>query len=144
MIIIMNRGAGGPEDPQAQIVELFKALGETPHILHPSGDQDIVSVAREAAEGNEQIIVAAGGDGTISAVASELSGTDKILGVLPIGTLNHFAKDLGIPLDLPAAVQTIKEGHTAGVDTGEVNGLVFINNSSLGIYPQIVSRREAQ
>lgn len=144
MIVIMNRGAGGPEDPQTRIAESFRALGETPRILHPSEDQDIVALAHEAAKSSEQIVVAAGGDGTISAVASELAGTDKILGVLPIGTLNHFAKDLGIPLDLETAVQTIKEGHTTAVDTGEVNGRIFINNSSLGIYPQIVSRREAQ
>jgi len=144
MIVIMNRGAGGPGDPQARIVELFAALGETPRIVHPNDDQDIAALAREAAESSEQVIIAAGGDGTINAVASELAGTDKTLGVLPIGTLNHFAKDLGIPLDLETAVGTIKEGHTAAVDTGEVNGRIFINNSSLGIYPQIVSRREAQ
>jgi len=88
--------------------------------------------------------VAAGGDGTISTVAAALSGTDKVLGVLPIGTLNHFAKDLNIPLDLENAVQTIVEGESAAVDVGEVNGRIFINNSSLGLYPQIVSRREAQ
>jgi diacylglycerol kinase family enzyme len=144
MIVIMNRGAGGPEDPQARIVELFAALGETPSILQPNGDKDITAMAREAAKGSDRIIVAAGGDGTISAVAAELAGTGKEMGVLPIGTLNHFAKDLGIPLDLEAAVRTIKEGMIAAVDTGEVNGRVFINNSSLGIYPQIVSSREAQ
>jgi diacylglycerol kinase family enzyme len=144
MIVIMNRGAGGPDDPRAHIIELFEALGETPRIVQPNGDKDIAGVAREAAAGSEKIIVAAGGDGTISAVAAELAGTDKILGVLPIGTLNHFAKDLGIPLDLETAVRTIKEGEVAAVDAGEVNGRIFINNSSLGIYPQIVSRREAQ
>ena len=144
MIVIMNRGAGGPEDPQARIIELFAALGENPRIVQPKGDEDISALAREVAQGSEQIIVAAGGDGTISAVASELAGTDKILGVLPAGTLNHFAKDLGIPLDLEAAVRTIKDGKVAAVDAGEVNGRIFINNSSLGIYPQIVSRREAQ
>jgi diacylglycerol kinase family enzyme len=64
--------------------------------------------------------------------------------VLPVGTLNHFAKDLGVPLDLETAVRTIKDGEIAAVDVGEVNGRIFINNSSLGIYPQIVSRREAQ
>jgi diacylglycerol kinase family enzyme len=144
VIVIMNRGAGGPEDPQGRIVELFSALGETPRIVHPNGDKDISSVAREAARSNEQIVVAAGGDGTINAVAAELAGTDKLLGVLPIGTLNHFAKDLGIPLDLETAVRTIREGNTAAVDTGEVNGRIFINNSSLGIYPQIVSRRKEQ
>ena len=144
MIVVMNRGAGGPDDPEARIVELFRAQGETPRIVHPNGDKDIASVAREAAETSEKIIVAAGGDGTISAVAAELAGTDKILGVLPIGTLNHFAKDLGIPLDLETAVRTIKQGEVVAVDAGEVNGHVFINNSSLGIYPQIVSRREEQ
>ncbi|HEX8489860.1 MAG TPA: acylglycerol kinase family protein, partial [Chthoniobacterales bacterium] len=115
MIVIMNRGAGGPDDPQARIDELFRALGETPRIIHPSGDKDIAAIAREAVASSETIIVAAGGDGTISAVAAELAGTDKTLGVLPAGTLNHFAKDLGIPLDLETAVRTIKEGKMAAV-----------------------------
>lgn len=144
MIVIMNRGAGGPGDPQARIVELFRTQGETPRIVQPNGNDDIRSIARGAAESGERIVVAAGGDGTISAVAAELAGTDKILGVLPIGTLNHFAKDLRIPLDLEAAVRTISDGEIATVDVGEVNGRIFINNSSLGIYPRIVSRREAQ
>jgi diacylglycerol kinase family enzyme len=143
MIVIMNRGAG-TGDPQARIVELFRTQGETPRIVQPNGNDDIRSIAREVAESGERIIVAAGGDGTISAVAAELAGTDKILGVLPIGTLNHFAKDLRIPLDLAAAVRTISDGEIATVDVGEVNGRIFINNSSLGIYPRIVSRREAQ
>ena len=144
MIVVMNRSAGGPDDPQARIIELFRAKGEEPRVLQPNGEQDICAVARQAAESNERIVVAAGGDGTISAVASALAGTDKILGVLPVGTLNHFAKDLGIPLDLETAVRTIREGAVADVDVGEVNGRIFINNSGLGIYPQIVSRREAQ
>lgn len=144
MIVVMNRGAGGPDDPQEKIVELFRLHGETPRIIQPDGSKDISAVAREAAKSGERIIVAAGGDGTISAVAAELVGTDKILGVLPVGTLNHFAKDLRIPLDLEMAVKTIKEGAVASVDVGEVNGRTFLNNSSLGIYPRIVSRREAQ
>ena len=144
MIVVMNRSAGGPDDPEARIVALFKAQGEEARILQPNDEHDICAVAREAAESDERIVVAAGGDGTISAVAGALAGTDKILGVLPVGTLNHFAKDLGIPLDLEIAVRTIMEGAVADVDVGEVNGRIFINNSGLGIYPQIVSRREAQ
>jgi len=144
MIVIMNRGAGGPDDPEARIVELFRAQGEAPRILRPDDQRDIASLAQEAARSDEKIIVAAGGDGTINAVAGELAGTDKTLGVLPVGTLNHFAKDLGIPLDLAAAVQTTLHGRVMSVDAGEVNGRLFINNSSLGIYPHIVSRREAQ
>lgn len=144
MIVVMNRSAGGPDDPEARIVELFRAQGEDPRVLHPTDERDICAVAREAAGSSDRIVIAAGGDGTISAVAGALTGTEKILGVLPVGTLNHFAKDLGIPLDLEGAVRTIKEGVVAAVDVGEVNGQVFINNSSLGIYPQIVARREAQ
>jgi hypothetical protein len=144
MIVIMNRGAGGPGDPQARIAELFRAHGATPRIVHPNGDHDIASVARKAAQSSERIVVAAGGDGTINGVAGELAGTDKILGVLPIGTLNHFAKDLRVPLGLQMAVRTVVDGRVVAVDAGEVNGRIFLNNSSLGIYPQFVSRREAQ
>jgi YegS/Rv2252/BmrU family lipid kinase len=144
MIIVMNRSAGGPDDPQTRILELFRAEGEAPRVLHPEDGRDLAAVARDAAQSSERIVVAAGGDGTVSAVAGALAGSDKILGVLPVGTLNHFAKDLGIPLDLETAVRTIKGGEVAAIDVGEVNGRIFINNSSLGIYPQIVSRREAQ
>jgi diacylglycerol kinase family enzyme len=65
-------------------------------------------------------------------------------GVLPMGTLNHFAKDLGIPLELDAAVRNLAEGHPCAVDVGEVNGRIFLNNSGLGIYPDIVHDREKQ
>jgi diacylglycerol kinase family enzyme len=88
--------------------------------------------------------VAAGGDGTISSVASAVIDTNKGLGVLPFGTMNHFAKDLRIPLDLAGAVETIVAGHETAVDVGEVNGHVFINNSSLGLYPIIVHKRQKQ
>jgi diacylglycerol kinase family enzyme len=144
MILVMNRSAGGPDDPQGRILELFRAQDEEPRVLQPNGQRDIAAVAREAAQSTARVVVAAGGDGTISAVAGALAGTGKILGVLPVGTLNHFAKDLGIPLDLETAVRTIKEGNVVAVDVAEVNGRIFINNSNLGIYPQIVSRREAQ
>jgi diacylglycerol kinase family enzyme len=65
------------------------------------------------------------------------------MGVLPLGTLNHFAKDLGLPLDLGEAVKTIANRRTVKVDVGEVNGRTFLNNSSIGIYPDIVMEREA-
>jgi diacylglycerol kinase family enzyme len=64
------------------------------------------------------------------------------LGVIPLGTLNHFAKDLRIPLHAPAAAQVIAQRKTEYVDFGEVNGRVFVNNSSLGLYPNIVVGRE--
>jgi diacylglycerol kinase family enzyme len=101
-------------------------------------------LAKEAAAGTAQIVVAAGGDGTLSTIASHLVGTSKILGVLPAGTLNHFAKDLNLPLDLNTALQIINAGHYTLVDVGQVNGMIFLNNSSLGLYPHIVKEREKQ
>ncbi|HEY9518842.1 MAG TPA: diacylglycerol kinase family protein, partial [Gemmatimonadales bacterium] len=70
-----------------------------------------------------------------------LLGHDTPLGVLPLGTLNHFARDLGVPLGLQEAVEVILAGHTTAVDVGEVNGQTFLNNASLGLYPHIVLAR---
>ena len=144
--IILNAaaGAGDKEAARARLAELFAAAGVAAHILLARSGAEIASAARRAAQGSAHIVVAGGGDGTLSAVAAALVGTDKILGVLPLGTLNHFAKDLRLPLDLDAAAEVIISGHTARVDVGEVNGRVFINNSSLGLYPRIVRQRERQ
>ena len=88
--------------------------------------------------------MAGGGDGTVSAVAGKLAGTSIKLGVLPMGTLNHFAKDAGIPLNLEAAVRNLFTGQAIKVDVGEVNGRVFLNNSGVGFYPHFVPQREEQ
>ena len=148
MIVILNRAAGvsegKPEAPEEEIRRLFTEAGIEIEIWHPDEQSDLSAKASEAAKSADEIIVAGGGDGTISAVAGALADTGKILGVLPMGTLNHFAKDLGIPLDLPGAVETILRGAVAEVDVAEINGRVFINNSSLGIYPRIVADREMQ
>jgi diacylglycerol kinase family enzyme len=77
-------------------------------------------------------------------VANILRETDTALGILPLGTLNHFAKDLGIPLELDQAARTIAAGRQIAVDVGEVNGKAFINNSSLGVYPDMVRERTRQ
>ena len=71
-----------------------------------------------------------------------LAGTQTCLGVLPLGTLNHFAKDMKIPLTLEAAAEVIVLGKPSLADVGEVNGRVFLNNSSLGLYPRLVRERE--
>ncbi|MGI8436775.1 MAG: diacylglycerol/lipid kinase family protein [Chthoniobacterales bacterium] len=147
MIVILNRAAGADSRPNAQeseIRDLFANAGGEISIQHPDQSRDVTALAQAAAVSEDEIVVAGGGDGTISAVAGALVGTGKTLGVLPLGTLNHFAKDLGIPLELPEAIATIAHGASAEVDVGEVNGRVFINNSSLGLYPRIVARREAQ
>jgi diacylglycerol kinase family enzyme len=96
----------------------------------------------QARSGEIDAIVVGGGDGSISTVASVLAGTDVPLGALPLGTLNHFAKDLAIPLQVEAAAATIAAGYTTVIDLAEVNGEIFINNSSIGIYPYMVIDRE--
>lgn len=142
--VIINAGAGadGKEDVRDQLVELFQAGGVEAQVSLAHTGDEVTELARKAAQSDADAIVAGGGDGTISSVASELMGTNKVLGVLPFGTLNHFAKDLQMPLELEGAVQTIIAGHTIDVDVGEVNDRIFLNNSSLGLYPSIVRERE--
>jgi len=101
-----------------------------------------MEVAREASR-RAGIVVAAGGDGTISSVAAGVLDSPAALGVVPLGSRNHFAKDLHIPLDLRGAVEVIAAGNIGQVDVGRVNDRVFINNSSIGLYPGIVEAREA-
>lgn len=127
-----------------QLKDLIEARGLTAQISLATSGAEVVELARRAAEGEGQTIVVGGGDGTISSVAAILAGTSKTLGVLPLGTLNHFAKDLNIPIDLEGAVRVISEGNVESVDLGEVNGHIFINNSSLGLYPSIVRERQKQ
>lgn len=144
VVVNAASGTGHTGEWATALAEKFRACGLDPDItLAHSGDEVAQTVQRALAAG-ALIIVAGGGDGTISEVASALVGTSSILGILPLGTLNHFAKDLGIPLELDEAIRHIAAGHAISVDTGEVNGKVFINNSSLGLYPDIVRAREKQ
>jgi diacylglycerol kinase family enzyme len=90
------------------------------------------------------VLAAAGGDGTVGTVAGHAAAKGVTFAVLPCGTLNHFARDLRLPLDLPGSVSVIKSGQEACIDAGEVNGRLFINNSSLGMYPLFVRERRRQ
>jgi diacylglycerol kinase family enzyme len=140
--ILVNPHAGAGTNDAAALAEALFAAGAEPAVTRSTGSS-LYTDARNAIR-DSPIIVAAGGDGTVSTVASALAGTDRTLGVLPLGTLNHFAKDLGIPQDLENAAKTIAEGHTVRVDVGEVNGRIFINNSGVGAYPHLVAERRAQ
>ncbi len=144
IIINATSGADDKERERARLAEIFAARGLDARITLARSGEEIVELARRAAREDCEVIVAGGGDGTINAVASALVGTTKRLGVLPLGTLNHFAKDLKIPLDLEDAASNILDGQVARVDVGEVNGRIFLNNSSLGLYPSIVRQREKQ
>jgi diacylglycerol kinase family enzyme len=145
-LVLLNARSGGGCTPQQgeEIAGLFRTAGVEPQLsFFEDGDGAAAAVEQARAAGTK-VVVAGGGDGTQSTVAALLADTDLVQGVLPLGTLNHFAKDLGIPLKLEEAVQAIAQGEVVQVDIGEVNGRVFINNSSLGLYPEIVRERELQ
>lgn len=97
-----------------------------------------------ALKNNPDVIVAGGGDGTIGAVVNAMNPWSVPLGILPLGTFNHFAKDVGIPLDLDAALDVIANGKVQKIDLGEVNGKFFLNNSSIGLYTTMVRHRDEQ
>jgi diacylglycerol kinase family enzyme len=103
----------------------------------------VEQLAQQAKRHGIQLLVAAGGDGTVNATASLAVKLSLPLGIIPVGTLNHFAKDLGLPLDLETAVEVILDQHLEAVDYCTVNDQVFVNNSSIGLYPATVLRREA-
>jgi YegS/Rv2252/BmrU family lipid kinase len=144
VIVNASSGAGVRAGVRQRLVEAFEAAGTDARISLIADGAELVRLAHSAARGNAKTVVAGGGDGTMSSVAAALIGSDKTLGVLPLGTMNHFAKDLGIPLDMEGAVGTIAAGHAVRVDVGEVNGRIFLNNSSLGLYPRIIRERERQ
>ena len=129
------------------------AAGDVAAALAAAGiDSEIVAVGgRETAaraadliKQGAELIIAGGGDGTVSAIAGELAGNSATLGILPLGTLNHFARDLGVPFDLAEAAKAIAAGTMRRVDVAEVNGRAFVNNASIGLYPLMVMDREAQ
>jgi diacylglycerol kinase family enzyme len=148
-VVLLNEGAGtlaglDVNDAQRPIAREFAAAGAEadvrfvePRYLRP--------IAQEAARGEQfDTIFAGGGDGTINTVANVVAETDKAFGVLPLGTHNHFAKDLKIPLDLDQAIVALAAGRAIDLPVAEVNGQVFLNFSAIGLHPEIVIDREAQ
>jgi YegS/Rv2252/BmrU family lipid kinase len=144
--VIVNHaaGSGSAGDAGDELKRKCDALGLAADIVTVGPGGDIRAGVERAVRRGAQAVVAGGGEGTVSAVASCLAGTDTPLGVLPLGTLNHFAKDLGIPADVDQALAVVARGRPTRVDVAEVNGRVFVNNSSLGLYPEIVRDRELQ
>ena len=101
--VLLNAASGSTNRARLreEIEKLFAEAGLEARVRELTQPCDIALAAREALDEHPEALVAGGGDGTVSAIASMLSGTPTPLGVLPLGTLNHFAKDTGIPLDLP-------------------------------------------
>ena len=143
IIISANAGsvAGYDDKVRELLTQIFSESGVDIDLSLARSGAELTELAQDAARGPYKAIVAGGGDGTVSSVAASVINSDKALGVLPLGTLNHFARDLKIPTDIEAAAQTIVAGHTTEIDVAEVNNRIFLNNSSLGLYPTIVRER---
>jgi diacylglycerol kinase family enzyme len=142
VIINATSGAGDKEEVRERITDFFKTRDARARILFAHDGSEINRLAERAVKEDCSPVIAGGGDGTVNAVATHVVGTGRPLGVLPLGTLNHFAKDMRVPMDVEEAARVSLEGRTTDVDVGEVNGRIFLNNSSLGLYPSLVRERE--
>ena len=140
--LIANRKSGQNSRDREVISRAMEALGDGTIRLDWSPGQPIADVVTKALSHDPDFVVAAGGDGTIMAVAGALLGRGVPMGVLPLGTFNFFARGLGlseVPED--AAVQLLT-GTPHEIRIGMVNGRAFLNNASLGVYPSILKERE--
>jgi YegS/Rv2252/BmrU family lipid kinase len=146
VLVCVNRSSGGAARRQGEAEGIRAALaraGVSARVELVAGG-GIAEHAQSAVAKKADLLIVGGGDGSVSAAAGVLGGTDTKLGILPLGTLNHFARDLGIPADLDGAAELIGRGTTRQVDIAEVNGRTFVNNSAIGLYPIMVIDRETQ
>ena len=138
--LVLNPGSGRKEISPEALRERFGLHGCDCVVTLLSRSIDLPALHKSDA--SDVVWIAAGGDGTVNCVAHALTGTGRTMGVLPAGTLNHFAQDLGIPAEMDAAIEVAATGLPRVVDAAEVNGLTFVNNSSLGVYPAMVLDRD--
>ena len=146
VLVCVSRSSGGIKRGQSEADEIRGALAaagvEAQVELHTGAG--IVQRAKAAVDEGADLLIVGGGDGSVSAAAGALAGSGTALGILPLGTLNHFARDLGIPLKLADAAALIAGRDTRRIDVAEVNGRTFINNSAVGLYPLMVIDRDLQ
>jgi len=138
-IAVVYNTNSGSEDSLADIKQAFQTHNVEPtYVPIDRIDDKLPSLLRRP----HLTVVAAGGDGTINSVVGHIIDTDATLAVIPSGTLNHFARELGIPLETADAVKVALGNTQTQVDIGIVNGHVFLNNSSIGWYPRSLRARE--
>lgn len=142
--VILNANAGTANAlgvDAASLGALFKANGLEAEIDARS-DVTLSQRIDDAMASGAPTVVAAGGDGTITALAAALVGSDKNLAILPLGTVNALAKDLHVPLDLAGAVAALVTGESHRIDVGEVNGRIFLHKVVVGLIPGVAAGRE--
>jgi diacylglycerol kinase family enzyme len=148
VLVMMNDSAGrgrasGDSEDARLIEQAFTDAGVKATVLRlPAADMAETIGSMWAADDRPDAVVVAGGDGTVNCAANAVVGTDVVLGVLPAGTFNHFARDIGSPVDMAEAVRALVDAEPRLIDVAEVNGRVFVNNSVLGVYPEMVDIRD--
>jgi len=124
-------------------LEALMSAAEVPlRVEQATAGFDITGAVRHARLNGAKAVIAGGGDGTLNGVAAGLSGSDVPMAILPIGTLNHLARDLGVSLNVDQAIGELRGDRVARIDLGDVNGRVFLNNSVIGLYPAYWFTRE--
>lgn len=142
VILLANAGSGRQEAEAERLAAPFRKLGIAPEVRLVARGSQIGAEARRLRD-RAGTVIAAGGDGTICAVAEALAGSRVALAAMPIGTFNFFARSIGIPDDPDAAAAALAGGRVQDIDAAEVNGRLFLNNASLGLYPALLERRES-
>jgi diacylglycerol kinase family enzyme len=145
VVVVLNTTAGGMVSYRRRkiverILKVFASERIVPHLFMAKGDS-ICRVLPSSLTFDPDILVVGGGDGSVNAAAALLAGSRIPLGILPLGTFNHLAKDLRIPMRLEAAVSTIFSGRTMRMDLGEANGEPFINTSTFGVVADFIRAR---
>lgn len=147
LFIVINAGSGArhASEIQPKIAALLGAADRA-HRFLPAHGGGVVAAARQAvalAREQQGVVVAAGGDGTINAVAQAVIGAGLPFAVLPQGTFNYFGRTHGIPQETEAAVRALLSAELRPVQAGLVNDRLFLVNASLGLYPTLLEDREA-
>ena len=146
-IVFNVRSGSGDADEEIQTIRrVLEAGGRSFEFFQCNAQESVEVMARRAvalAKARQGVVVAAGGDGTINAVANAVMGSGCPFGVLPQGTFNYFGREHAIAQDTRKAALTLLQAHLSPVQAGWVNGRVFLVNASLGLYPQILEDREA-
>ncbi|HEY0371226.1 MAG TPA: diacylglycerol kinase family protein [Thermoanaerobaculia bacterium] len=140
--LFLNRNAGA-KLPPGELDELRAALASAGiEVVEIAPGLDCPAEVRSRVGRGMKLFIAAGGDGTVHHVLQAVVHSEAALAILPLGTYNHAARDLGIPLDWREALEVALSGSTRQIDAGRINERFFINNVSIGLYPDLVTRRE--
>lgn len=140
-VVLVYNSKSGSAIGLNKLKERFSAAGITLTASHAL-QSGIDEVLRPYTQTKDTVIAAYGGDGTQSAVAGILAGTQAVMAPLPGGTLNHFTKDLGINQDLDTAINELTSAKPRSIDIAMVNNRYVINNSSVGLYPSTLQMRD--